>query len=457
MSSPHDASLVRIQDSELARDIERARMRLLLDQPSLAAAVMRVPVVQVESDILPAGIGAARGAIVVSQALRLKHADDIAYGYAHNMIHCLFEHIDRRGSRDRRPWGLAIDIATAAMLDPMLDPQARDEGPESDFRPDHSAQFRQLVTAFGDLSCEQIFDKLVRPDSARDARSPNQQRGQMAWRSPRPPEPRNLASSQSDPSFEGDLSQSGHGYDLEVALSGDASLSSEDRALILQEVAQSVNSDPKLAGTVRGNWRQLATRLRTRSVPWERVFAERLEGLVPTDYQNYPFSKRHLWRGVYLPSIARKGIGRVLFAIDTSGSMSIRVLGEIADQIDQLRNATACSLTLVHFDTVVQRVSVFDEFDDPLNDPGKSNALEMHGRGGTDLRVPFDFANGQLERGERLSAIIIATDGCGPLPTLPPSIPVIWLVPDADAVCFSPPFGAVIRCGGSESGGAHAA
>ena len=463
MSSSHDASLFRIEDAELARDIERARMRLLLDQPSLAAAVMRIPVVQVSSDDLPTGIGVARGAVIVSQALRLKQPHDVAYAYAHNVLHCLFEHLERRGTRDRQAWNLAIDIATAALLDPILDPSVRDEAPDSDFRPTRSVQFQQLLSKYGELSCEQIYDKLVAPGVTKGLTGQKDRKAQRGPREPSAgqiPEPTDSAerdASPVEPNFEGDPAGSGHGYDIEVVLPSDATLSSDDRSLILQEVSQAIGSDHKLAGTSRGNWKELATRLRTREVPWERLFAERLEGLVPIDYQNYPFSKRHLWRGVFLPSIARKGIGRVLFAIDTSGSMSIRVLGQIADQIDQLRNATSCSLTLLHFDTAVQRVAVFEEFDDPLCTSGSSDALEMHGRGGTDLRAPFNYADEQIVRGERFAAIIIATDGCGPLPPDPPAIPVIWLVPDADAVRFKPPFGTMIRCGGTWSGGAHAA
>lgn len=441
MSGVHDRSLFRIDDPELARDMERARMRLLLNQPSLAAAVLRIPVVQVPSDELPAGIGATRGAIVVSQALRLKHYDEIAYAYAHNMVHCLFEHLERRASRSQALWNLVIDIATAALLDPMLDPAARDEPPDCDFRPEHTPEFSSLVNRFGDLSCEQIFEQLKGTVVARSLES----------RSMAPSLPDGESSGR--PSFEGDPHASGHQYDRELGLGNDAELSSEDRALITQEIAEALQSDAKLAGKDRGRWKELARRSRTRDIPWERLFAERLEGLVPIDFQTFPFSKRHLWRGVYLPSIARQGIGRVLFSIDTSGSMSIQVLGQIADQIDQLRQATGCSLTLLHFDTGVQSVAQFDEFADPL----KAGSLEMPGRGGTDLRAPFEYAQQQLEAGERIAAIIIATDGCGPLPEKAPPLPVIWLVPEADARNFEPPFGIVIRCCSAGSGGAHAA
>jgi hypothetical protein len=485
-----DGSLVRMQDPELAKTIERARTRILLEQPSLAAAVMRIPVVQIHSDQLPAGIGVARDAIVVSQALRLKDDPWISYAYAHNMIHLLFEHLERRGSRVRSIWDLSIDIATAAMIDPLLSPEVLNYI-DYDPRPEHSATFQSLVASLGSRSCEQIYDHLMNQIlgglSRRQANQPSppsqagrpasggshgqpKQRGasrgvpsatidgiledgdpmEMYIRaSSDPRRPHASCASSPNPEFEGAPRQSGHAHDIAINLDANTACSDLDRALIIQEVTEALESAGKLPGSEAGRWSELARRARTREVPWERMFAERLSGLVPTDFQTFPFSKRHLWRGVYLPSLARKGVGRVLFAIDTSGSMTLPVLGQIADQIDQLRQATACSLTIVHFDTEIQKISNYDEFQDPI----ERGVLEMPGRGGTDLRAPFTYASDQMRRGEVFAGAVIATDGCGPLPVDPLPIPTIWLVPDADLGRFKPPFGAVIAC---VQGGGHA-
>ena len=426
-----DTSLVRIEDPEVARAVERARTWLLLDQPSLAAAVMRIPVVQIHSDRLPTGIGAARDAIVVSQALRLKQDAWIMYAYAHNMLHLLFEHIERRGGRDRAVWDLSIDVATASLLDPLLSPEALNYL-DYDPRPAHSAGFRLLVQQLGDLSCEQIYDHLFQQQPASQ------------------PAPNAAETNRADPStaFEGHGRSTGHDYDYESAIGADAACSTLDRALIMREIAGALAEGQKSAGNLPGKWAEVAQRARTRAVPWERLFAERLGGLIPTDYQTFPFSKRHLWRGVYLPSVARKGVGRILFAIDTSGSMSLPVLGQITDQIDQLRQATGCALDVVHFDTQIQRTACFDEHHDPI----PRGALEMPGRGGTDLRAPFAYATERLKHGEIFAGIVVATDGCGPLPTEQPLVPTIWLVPDADARRFRPPFGTMIACGGGAHG-----
>ncbi|MEY2716127.1 MAG: hypothetical protein RIT24_2470, partial [Planctomycetota bacterium] len=435
-------------------------------------------------------------------------------------------------------WDLSIDIAAAALIDPLLSPDVLNYI-DYDPRPEHSATFRSLVAQLGNLSCEEIYDRLAHqiigksnrgqskpgPSNTR-ASSPGQtipqqpgsqtdqdssdapsaaalapgstsedaqaitnqpasdqsranqshvghvsgkhgqaDQSQASHGSPSvaaagipengdpiamyvralsgKPSSRASSASSPNPEFEGDPQKSGHAHDIELGLDGNTACSELDRALVIQEITEALQSGGKLAGTEAGRWSELAKRARTREVPWERIFAERLSGLVPTDFQTFPFSKRHLWRGVYLPSVARKGVGRVLFAIDTSGSMPLLVLGQIADQIDQLRQATACSLTIVHFDSEIQRISNYDEFQDPI----ERGVLEMPGRGGTDLRAPFAYALDQMKRGETFAGVVVATDGCGPLPSDSLSVPVLWLVPDADVRGFNPPFGTVIACG----------
>ena len=433
-----DQGLVRIDDPELARDITRARMQLLLEQPSLAAAVMRIPVVQVHSDLLAEGIGIAPGAIIVSQALRLKAQQLVAYAYGHNIIHALFEHLERRGRRQEKEWNIAIDIATAALYDPILDPSMQNQSSEYDIRPPRSTKFDALVQSLGHLSCEQIYQRLIEEQLNKPAASTSYSEvTENAL-----PAAVNLQTKECPLRFDGDPTGCGHRADLDAFISPQNQITGDDHALLLQEVSEALRSEGRLPGKVSGQWSELAKRNRTRRVPWERVFIERLDGLVPMDYQSYPFAKRHLWRGVFLPSCARTGVGRILFAIDTSGSMSLAILGQVVDQIGQLRQCTHCSITIAHFDTTVLRVQDYDTFDDPID----RGSLEMPGRGGTDLRAPFGLLDQRMYNGELFAGIVIATDGYGPLPSKSSQVPAIWLVPGAVANTFNPPFGSVIRC-----------
>lgn len=51
------------------------------------------------------------------------------------------------------------------------------------------------------------------------------------------------------------------------------------------------------------------------------------------------------------------------------------------------------------------------------------------GRGGTDLRAPFNLVlDDPSGRFAALDALIIVTDGYGSVPKQPPSFPVLWLI-----------------------------
>jgi len=58
-----------------------------------------------------------------------------------------------------------------------------------------------------------------------------------------------------------------------------------------------------------------------------------------------------------LPAMGVPGPGHLAVAVDTSGSMSNDILATILSEIDRLRSVTECSLTLVEFDTTLQRVT----------------------------------------------------------------------------------------------------
>jgi predicted metal-dependent peptidase len=101
---------------------------------------------------------------------------------------------------------------------------------------------------------------------------------------------------------------------------------------------------------------------------------------------------------------------RVLAVIDTSASISDDVLEEIAGELRRL--ARSHTVTVCECDTEIRKVYKF------------RNKLELViGRGGTDLRPPLAP---EFFRKHRPDAIVYCTDGFGPAPDRPPSVPVVW-------------------------------
>ena len=101
---------------------------------------------------------------------------------------------------------------------------------------------------------------------------------------------------------------------------------------------------------------------------------------------------------------------RVMAAIDTSGSMTAGTLEQIGGELRHL--ARGCDVTVVECDCEIHAEYRF-----------RGNLTNVHGRGGTDLRPPFEY---QVLARIRPDAIVYFTDGDGPAPAMPPKVPTIW-------------------------------
>ena len=92
-------------------------------------------------------------------------------------------------------------------------------------------------------------------------------------------------------------------------------------------------------------------------VDWKALVADFVSGLRRDDYRLYPFNKKHVWRGIYLPSYGVPAPQHLVAAVDTSGSISIKDLARFLVELDRLRGVTLCRLTVLEFDTVIQKVT----------------------------------------------------------------------------------------------------
>lgn len=102
----------------------------------------------------------------------------------------------------------------------------------------------------------------------------------------------------------------------------------------------------------------------------------------------------------------------VMAVIDTSASMSKELLSLIGAELGRL--AATTEVIVVECDAAIRRSYRY-----------AGRLREVQGRGGTDLRPPFAPA---FVRSQHPDLIVVFTDGHGPAPAAPPSIPVIWCI-----------------------------
>lgn len=400
--------------NDLPREILQARVKLMLGEPYLASAIARFPVINAVDMDWCDTMATDGYYIYVNPAFCAELAsDEIAFVFAHEVMHCVLGHIDRRGTRSPDLWNQAIDYATNLML------------VELGLRMPKSGL---LDRAFRGMTAEDIYRRLA--DRAKEQSG----KGDVGDAS-------GDSGSQTAPS----------GWDIHISpddIHGQAVRarefpSAEERKRLRITITKAMA--PALRGIAPGLFESEIRQARGGDVPWRSLVARFFTGLRRDDYRMFPPNKKHLWRGIYLPSMGAPGPNHIVVAVDTSGSMSDEVLGRVLAELDKLRSVTECHLTLIQCDADIQKI---DEFD-----PWSGISFERYrflGRGGTRFEPVFEWIREQSQRSMfQFDALFYLTDGFGSFPAKPPPYPVLWIMTEHSRPDV--PFGEVIRMGACQA------
>ena len=395
----------------------RARVRLALAHPFLATALMRLPLCEV--------VGQGWCATAATDGYHIFYNPDWIAGLddpslrgllAHEVLHVLFAHPARHGGREARVWNWACDFAINGLL------------VEQGFVLPAGGL---ISRAFAGQTAEEIYQRLLD-----EAKSGGPQRVNAAGRLRDPSqgaggEPGSATLSESAiPVAGADLIDTDDPR-VRPYRTPDAPDSEQAEALRRELRA---DAQARLSGDLAGSFASLCSAADEARVNWRGLLRDRLTERIKGDWMSYPFSKRHVHRGLFMPSPGMAVPGHIVFAIDTSGSMSDAVLGEIVAELRAFREAFPCRTTVIQADTVVQSVTQFEAMDG-MEIPQR---LQVRGRGGTDFRAVFEW----VAREAPDATVLYATDGAGRFPASAPANAVIWLATHRRPMQV--PFGAVV-------------
>ena len=172
---------------------------------------------------------------------------------------------------------------------------------------------------------------------------------------------------------------------------------------------------------------------------WRTVLNEFVEEEI-VDYSFSPPDRRFDESPFFLPDFCEKDekVKNILFMIDTSGSMSDKMIteaySEIKGAIDQFDGRL--SGWLGFFDAVVVPP-------EPFRDEDEFSVIRPKGGGGTSFDVIFSYVEKEMVDEEPVS-IVILTDGYAPFPneSAARGIPVLWMINNEKV---TPPWGKIAR------------
>lgn len=392
--------------------LQRARVQLCLKQPYLASALMRFPLVEtsVVKDIATDGYHFFWNRTYVESI----NDQQLRGALAHVLMHILTQSVGRRQGRRMDLWRQATDYA----INPVLKAFG--------FKLPDDALFD---LRFSRLTAEEIYETLYKEASNGQKTSPKKQQGTS-----------NVAKDisqqcrQKDQPSSNDTGQAGVVPALSDDLVDPNSLEGlRCRAFTpnapdqeeIRETAESLFLETKTklqeAGKLPGAFSQLFEASNRSSVNWQALLADWLYDTLKDDWSTWPPAKKHIARGLYLPSVGHPAPIRLVMLIDTSGSMSDEMLQRIFAEVRGFRDTFPTAFTIVQADVQVTRVDDYEPYED-----FDETAIKLCGRGGTNFKPCYRWV--QKHRSDEPVAIIHATDGWGTFPT-ECDHPVIFLVP----------------------------
>ncbi len=166
-------------------------------------------------------------------------------------------------------------------------------------------------------------------------------------------------------------------------------------------------------------------------ISWRDELYRYVNAHAKSDYRMFPPSKKHLYRGVALPSIYGEEL-KIVVAIDTSASIDDELLDSFLMELYEIMQVfTHYVIELIECDSTIQNIQRLT--------PQEPLEPTLKGGGGTNFTPVFDHV---MQMNEDFKFLIYFTDGKGSFPNYEPTIDVLWVVPKVEGEF---PFGEVLE------------
>jgi predicted metal-dependent peptidase len=359
-----------------------SKTKLLLHQPFYGVLLSMTDFVQEDSIPTMATDGSK---VFYNPEFTMKITDEEAQGVLlHEISHCIYLHCTqkRRLNRAHHRWNVATDYA--------INLEIKNMGYKL-------PQGVLLDDKYRDLAAEQIYDKL--PEDCSDKQT----------------------------------------FDIHIESSDSSDWDDMEDKIV---TAYEMTKDAKHRGDIPSGVKRWIDKMRKSKVRWERVFHQYIgQALARDDYSYTRVNKRFLGQDIYLPDLRSHTLGKVVVAIDTSGSIDKEQLAQFAAEIHKISGLIS-ELTVITCDAEVHEVIKIHQFQNFMN------KLKFKGGGGTShLPVFAKIKEMHLEPElfVGLSDLFSDLDQCKK-----PNYPVLWVsTSDIDKA----PFGKVVQIPKGSNGG----
>ena len=385
--------------------LSRAKIKLMLkkDVAFFATLILQTPVYWVTADEVDTAATNGINLYINPDFFLGLEPEERLFLILHEIMHNVYNHNTRRGFRDPDTWNEAADYV---INDELI--QRNFKMPAGGL---HNVDYR-------DMSADEVYEILM------DRKNKGGHNQPSPW--PDLKEPQANGSGNQSPT-------GGSGSQTPSMTQPTAEEIEEHNKNLLTQATQASQMAGDKAGTVPGSLQRELDDLLYPKLPWDIILQKFLFSLSKDDYSWRKPNRRFISQGIILPSLYSEGIGKIDFAIDTSGSVSREDFNRFISEIGYVfQRFNPKEIGIMQFDSVLQSNDKVVNMQDFMK-------LEFKGGGGTQIEPVLE-----AYKESSAKALIVLTDGYlyhGE--ELDPKKPVVWCIYDNPR--FVPKFGTAIH------------
>jgi predicted metal-dependent peptidase len=369
------AKLIGPMDPKLDREVREslitARIGMLLRASFFGNLATRLKLVNADEWCSTAATD-GRHFYYNSRFIKMLKPKEIEFLFGHEILHCVYDHFGRKGSRDHQLWNIANDYCVNA-----------------DLKKHRVGEFITSVPClydakYEDMSSEEVYDDLYENAEKLDLDS--------------------LLDKMIDEHME-DGEDEGDGDSQDGK--GRPKLSAEERAKIRDEIKEAVLSAAQTsdnAGNLPAGVKRLIQDLTEPKMNWRELLRMQLESTIKSDYSWMRASRKGWHMDAIMPGMRATEAIDIAVAIDTSGSISSEQARDFLSEIKGIMESfDSYRIHVFTFDTETYNPQQYDS--ENLDD---ITEYDIQGGGGTDFDAIFKYLKDAEIEPKRL---VVFTDG----------------------------------------------
>jgi predicted metal-dependent peptidase len=401
-----------VQRDPIQKKISQSRLKLLFGQPFFGTLTMQLPLVDAtDSGWCSTAAVDGRNIYYNRDFFADLDVDEIQFVLCHEVLHVALDHLGRRSHRDPQWWNMANDYVINGMLiKEKIGKMPTKKVTDVDEKGETNQRVGLYEEKYVDWTSEAVYDDLEK----------RKVKKQMTL----------------DVHLElGNDSKDGKGKPQDGKGPG-IEISEEELAKIREELKNKViQAAQAAAGKMPASLARLVDSLVEPKINWRDLLQQNIQSCITDDFTWMRPNRKHMYGGIFLPTLDKDETIDIAIAIDMSGSisdaMAMDFLSEIYGCMQQYNDFT---LSILCFDTQVYNYQMYtkDTQEELLN-------YKCKGGGGTDFDAFWSFWK---EQNIEPKKAVVFTDGY-PFGSWGPEnyCDTLWIITEGQKTRVKPPFG----------------